>query len=436
MRLRRSLLAHKYALKFREFPMTRSEGLARFYPAIAAMFAAGTALAGPLNPPPGPIASTYKTLTEVQPRTPISSVPFTISSRGSYYLTQSMSVPTGQVGITINALGATLDLSGFTLDGGLTSNDLIRVNSMQGNATIRNGALRGMGADAIHALDADGLTVENMTIDQGAAGGRGIVTGRGATISGVYIREIQGQGIVASYNSIIKNCAVQIAIDGGIFVDGGSTVSNCTAVNIGGTAATGFGFSFGTGTIATDCNSRGNVGDGFITGYESLLRGCSSTANGANGFVIGQNTRIVDCVSSSNAASGVRSLDVGGWAVERSTLTNNASTGVSVEGISSQSRIDGNVIQGPTGMPSQGGVRISAGVATIVIVNNQISQFTQGVVLDGQRCRITGNAFSALTFVPVANSAGGGINANNLVGPQVTSANIAAASNPFANTLQ
>ena len=44
-----------------------------------------TANAGDIYPPKGPVEPTMKTLTEVEPRTPISILPFTISSSGSYY---------------------------------------------------------------------------------------------------------------------------------------------------------------------------------------------------------------------------------------------------------------------------------------------------------------------------------------------------------------
>ena len=47
---------------------------------------AGVARGGPLDPP-GPPAST---LPQVEPRTPISALPFTITQPGSYFLTQNV----------------------------------------------------------------------------------------------------------------------------------------------------------------------------------------------------------------------------------------------------------------------------------------------------------------------------------------------------------
>src|SRR5438445_10077681 len=71
---------------------------------------------GPLTPPGAP-APTMKTLDQIEPRTPISSVPFTISQAGSYYLTKNLTGTASQDGITIAADNVTLDLMGFSLNG-------------------------------------------------------------------------------------------------------------------------------------------------------------------------------------------------------------------------------------------------------------------------------------------------------------------------------
>src|SRR5690349_10378629 len=67
--------------------------------------------------PPGPPAPSMKTLQQVEPRTPISSLPYTITEAGSYYLTTNLVGTAGQNGITINAPRVSLDLMGFELRG-------------------------------------------------------------------------------------------------------------------------------------------------------------------------------------------------------------------------------------------------------------------------------------------------------------------------------
>ena len=67
--------------------------------------------------PPGAPAPTMKTLQQVEPRTPISALPFTISNSGSYYLTANLTGAAGSDGITILASDVTLDLNGFTMTG-------------------------------------------------------------------------------------------------------------------------------------------------------------------------------------------------------------------------------------------------------------------------------------------------------------------------------
>jgi hypothetical protein len=69
---------------------------------------------GPLAPPGAP-APTMLSLSQVEPRTPITNTTaVTISAPGSYYLTANISVTSGSA-ITITASQVTLDLNGFTI---------------------------------------------------------------------------------------------------------------------------------------------------------------------------------------------------------------------------------------------------------------------------------------------------------------------------------
>src|SRR5688572_7177275 len=67
--------------------------------------------------PPGPPAPSMKTLAQIEPRTAISALPFTINQSGSYYLTTNLTGVSGQSGITVAAHNVTVDLGGFELAG-------------------------------------------------------------------------------------------------------------------------------------------------------------------------------------------------------------------------------------------------------------------------------------------------------------------------------
>src|SRR5438552_17484090 len=67
--------------------------------------------------PPGPPGPTMKTLAQIEPRTPIGSLPFTITISGSYYITSNLTAAAAQNGIIVQADNVTLDLNGFMLAG-------------------------------------------------------------------------------------------------------------------------------------------------------------------------------------------------------------------------------------------------------------------------------------------------------------------------------
>jgi hypothetical protein len=96
---------------------------------------------GPLTPPGAP-APTMKALDQIEPRTPITSIPVTIAAPGSSYLAGNLTGVAGSNGITINADDVTLDLNGFSLIGVASSLNGILVSGIRANTRIYNGVLR------------------------------------------------------------------------------------------------------------------------------------------------------------------------------------------------------------------------------------------------------------------------------------------------------
>jgi hypothetical protein len=97
----------------------------------------GVIYAGPLAPPAAPSATGP---------TQIFSLPYTISTRGSYVVSSDLvcwSCTAGQAGITINAGDTTLDLGGFRVAGVAGSGDGIRIPVATANIEIRNGTVIG-----------------------------------------------------------------------------------------------------------------------------------------------------------------------------------------------------------------------------------------------------------------------------------------------------
>src|ERR1035437_7780338 len=112
--------------------------LSTLNPQLSTVFAQGSLT------PPGAPALTMKSLDQIEARRAISSLPYTISTPGSYYLTSSFIVNSGSA-ITITANQVTLDLNGFTLSSTEATPTGAGILLAGGNSdiTIRNGHIKG-----------------------------------------------------------------------------------------------------------------------------------------------------------------------------------------------------------------------------------------------------------------------------------------------------
>lgn len=218
--------------------------------ALAAM-----AKGGPLNPPAGGVASSGKTLTEVEPRVALSAANtpggggnvFNITQPGSYYLTGNVAVPAGGVGIYV-ALAAgvaenaqvTIDLMGFEIAGGTVG---IFATNLAATKTlaIRNGRIRGTSSSGILANSSSVSVRVNCVIEDiwvTGAGGNGMVVG-GGVVRGCVVEGAGLTGIAMDGPALIESSIVMGATNGAFFANnnGYMTLRGCIASQCTGAGA-------------------------------------------------------------------------------------------------------------------------------------------------------------------------------------------------------
>lgn len=349
----------------------QSNGVSRLLPVAACAFvlAAGYLVAGPINPPLGPITSTGKTLTEVEPRIAINgtNTPGTptavvrITQPGSYYLTANVVGESGKHGIDIASSGVTIDLNGFEVIGnGVGSGVFDGVRTATGikNVTVRNGHVRNWGDDGVeiaNIVNSAGARVEN--VQATGNGGTGILcstanghvvhctasengaTGISATrlISGCSAVDNTGIGLsVGQGGSIIDSTAFSNDSDG-LFTGFGCTVVNCTSDN-----NTGDGIESSNGTTITNCSFIANGGSGINIFSSITVRNCTSVSNTLYGIDADTSCHIEGCTANSNQLDGIR---VGSRGIVRNNLANSngpSEIGAGIHGIGSDTRFEGN----------------------------------------------------------------------------------------------
>jgi parallel beta-helix repeat protein len=285
--------------------------------ALTLAAAAGLLFAGPLSPPAGPITSTSKTLSEVEPRIAISEANtpgdgdslFKVTQPGSYYLTGNITGAPSKHGIEITASNVTIDLGGFAMIGvvgsldGITSTDNTVVD-----ISVRNGSLRNWGNQGIDIFDnATGVVVESVRV-------------RGCAI-----------GIRLGDRSRVRLCTASSNSGSGILVGISSQVVQCTAEN-----NQTSGIFANDGSIIIDCIAGANTGEGIRTGAGAIIRGCIARQNTSHGVMVLSNSRVSGVVSSGNGVgAGVGSgiLATGSGNRIEENVCNGNDRGISVDGI-------------------------------------------------------------------------------------------------------
>ena len=309
---------------------------------LALLASATAALAQGSLTPSGAPAPSMKTLDQLEPRTPLQAgAPgvtqnanggFTITAPGSYYLTATLAVDSGD-GIVILSRNVTLDLGGFTIassegtpasagiQAGASANLLIRngritsnstsgflvgiASSNGGNTTVEDIQVQGVAQNGIYFVN----LIRNCTVS--SCGGTGMKAGGSVLNSTAYY--CGGQGIVAT---MVENCWADEITGAAISCTG--TASNCygkstastgisayTAVN-----CVGYGLPAGAAginaNVADTCYGFSSDGTGIIAANVANSTGLSTKGQGIRA------TSVTNCTGTSTSGTGIESSSVTG----------------------------------------------------------------------------------------------------------------------------
>lgn len=296
--------------------------------------------------PPGAPAATMKSLVQIEPRTPISSAPFTITNSGSYYLTTNLLGVAGFAGIIISTNDVSIDLNGFSLIGVAGAVEGVNLLGQLNNVSIVNGTIRNWPNRGINSGNDSGSTFARLTLMNN--GSDGIWTGASAIVQNCIVVANGVFGIGAGDNSVVENCVART--NGyGIAVNLGGVIRNCSSM-----ANANYGFYAYSGSVVESCSARGNGGTGIFAYDGCNVRACSAIQNGAqginvyNGFTAGAST-VSGCSVSANLGDGIY-LNASGCNISDNTSSYNGPNGATnIAGIhidGSQNRIEGNNLSG------------------------------------------------------------------------------------------
>ena len=266
---------------------------------LASMIGLNSSFAqGSLNPPGAP-APNFKTLSQVEPRFPISDFQTNLTIPGSYYLTTNLFSGTNNndaINIRTNIHDITIDLNGFSIistnPAGGFSPVAVRISEAT-NIVVKNGQVLGFD----RAVRAEGLF-------------RGIVVenihAQGCRRSG-----IEADGVVgdASQTVTVRNCVVEgidgtgegasVSCDGLVLLACTAVVDNCVVrdiVAVGAGASSCINASSPTNTfINNNFLSNADVGLKMSGGgtrvyyRNNLTAGCGTAFSGTGGVDRGGN---------------------------------------------------------------------------------------------------------------------------------------------------
>ncbi len=214
-------------------------------------------------------------------RIPIDTLPFTISTSGSYFLTETLSASAGMNGITITASNVAIDMNGNGLIGdGAGTNVAILSSGTISHIKVFNGFISSWGGHGINLSSSTSVTLNHVQVD-----------GSGQS------------GFNLGQESLVFNCTATNNGADGFNANNSSTISNCNALNNGSD-----GIDVSNYCTIVNCHAKTNQGNGLETGSTCQVSHCISYDNDDNGVYLGSGSTIIGCISSSNTLSGFELL--------------------------------------------------------------------------------------------------------------------------------
>jgi len=328
---------------------------------------------GPLAPAaaPGPM---MKTLGEIEPRTPITNIPYTIVQPGTYYLVSNLTSATD--GVIIRTNDVVLDLMGFALAGDRSSSGDIGVYLEGTNAApildvvVRNGSIHdfGYGVRMDHSRAG---RLEGLAVASNAFGGIWLY-GRFGKCSGNAILDCAvhdngGEGIFfygyggQCDGNVIDGCAIVRNLKDGVTFSGtggqsdGNALLRSTVVGCSSNGVYLDGTSSGrcVGNRVADCAivDNGQMGiylNGTSSGtcHGNAISGCTVAGNGDMGMLLttsGSGTcndnTVENCVVDGNVDSGIHLVYARGTRVEGNHVCGQTGLSYGISAINASSNL-------------------------------------------------------------------------------------------------
>jgi len=383
--------------------------------------------AGPLAPPPGPIAPTNKTLQEIEPRIPVGpdTTPgdadslFTISQPGSYYLTGDVVGVPGKHGVKITTSNVTLDLNSFTVQGAPGTLDGIFASAFgTTDIVITNGVVADWANDGVDMFNASRSALRRVRVVRNKS--EGVIIGGLSVIDSCFVNNNGGvAGIKTDFSCLITNTAAVGNVDG-ISTGGGCTIVNSVASHNGRNGIVTSSGIFNDNTLVVACMARSNGLAGVITADGSHVSQSVAVDNGGEGFAIGSNSVITGCTATANGGDGI--LAGSGATIVDNSCSSNNGDGIQAN---SDSLLRGNMCDGNTSFGASAGIRVVG--SDVRVEHNTVTDNNTGISVDFGGNIIIGNSASG-------NGTDYNIVPGNSVGQilTVTGATITT-SNPWAN---